>query len=83
MGGEVSITRSKPGILECPHEDRPSVLSLPSIGDPHICAECYGPRTQFIAEPFGGVHGYCGPVPGDLCDGGTFLLATEHKANIR
>ena len=67
----------------CPHKDRPSVISLSAFPDWHCCAECYGPVEPYRAEPFGGVHGYCGPVPGDLCDGGTFLLATEHKANIR
>lgn len=25
----------------CPHPERPNVLSLPSMGNPHSCAECW------------------------------------------
>lgn len=27
--------------MTCTHTDRPNVLSLPSMGDPHMCRECW------------------------------------------
>ena len=35
--------------MACTHTDRPNVLSLPSIGNPHCCRECWDakPLTAF------------------------------------
>ena len=30
--------------MNCPHTDRPNVLSLPSLGNPHCCQECFDAR---------------------------------------
>ena len=74
MGGEVK---------HCPHKDRPSVISLSAFPDWHCCSECYGEFPPFRGEPFGGVHGYCGPTPGDIdASSGMPLLASERKLNI-
>jgi len=28
-------------VVNCTHPERPNVLSLPSMGNPHCCAECF------------------------------------------
>ena len=30
--------------MNCPHPERPNVISLPSIGNPHCCCECMTAR---------------------------------------
>ena len=37
----------------CPHPDRPNVLSLPSSGNPHCCRECWNKRMA-NATPYQG-----------------------------
>ena len=64
--------------MKCTHLDRPSVV--PARGN-HTCAECFGPVAPFVAEPFGGVDGYCGPISSDLTTDGLPLIATERKGN--
>ena len=44
--------------MTCTHFDRPSVVSLPSIGGIHVCRECYGPQETFIPQSW---DHQCGP----------------------
>lgn len=31
-------------MTDCPHPERQNVLSLPSLGNPHCCLECFDTR---------------------------------------
>lgn len=37
--------------MNCPHPERPNVLSLPSMGNPHCCRECLDAQVR---TPFQG-----------------------------
>ena len=39
--------------MNCPHPERPNVLSLPSLGNPHCCRECWDARNAGLT-PFKG-----------------------------
>lgn len=39
--------------MNCPHPERPNVLCLPSIGNPHCCRECFDAR-QTLRTPYKG-----------------------------
>ncbi len=36
--------------MTCPHPDRHNVLSLPSMGNPHCCQECWDARTAGLTQ---------------------------------
>lgn len=51
----------------CQHSDRPNCISLPSMGNPHMCRECWDNNVQPLldampAEPLRGkIYEYRGP----------------------
>ena len=53
--------------MSCQHRDRPNVLSLPSLGNPHMCRECWDtnvqPKLDALPRPFpkGSEYEYHGP----------------------
>ena len=53
--------------MTCTHSERPNCLSLPSIGNPFMCRECWDENVQPLldslpAEPrMGNLYEYHGP----------------------
>lgn len=69
--------------MNCPHTDRPSIISLPSLPWPatHICRECWEERYGPVVPTW--THDYSGPSQSDSMPDGRNMRELQRQIDAQ